>query len=99
MKDPSESRFRKTDQVAARRIDDEVLLVPVRTDPRQKLGIYTLNRTAAFIWEQLDGSSPEELVEQVCARFQVSPEVARKDLATILDHLLDMQAIEHKEGT
>jgi len=51
-----EDRFRHSKEVASRKIADEVLLVPIRTSAQQKLGVYTLNATASWLWEMMDGS-------------------------------------------
>ena len=88
-------RLRRTDSVAHRVIDDEVLLIPIRTDPRQELGVYTLNRTAAFLWNLLDQErTVGDLADCLCARFEVAPDRARSDVAACCQELMSFGAIE-----
>jgi hypothetical protein len=89
------TRYRRSESVAHRRIADEVLLVPIRTDPGQKVKIYTLNRTAAAIWEWLDGERDlGQLLELLCRRFEVQKETARRDLDACCLDLEAFGAIE-----
>ena len=81
--------------VAFRRIEDEILLVPIRTDARQKLGIYTMNKTAAAVWELLDGKrNLKELVRAFCERFDVAENLAFRDIETCCRELLQAGVIE-----
>jgi coenzyme PQQ synthesis protein D (PqqD) len=89
------SCFKHTDSVAFRRIADEILLVPVRSDSRQKLGIYTLNRVGSAVWELIDGTRKlAEVIEAVCSRFNVDTETARRDTELFCQELLSFGAIE-----
>jgi Coenzyme PQQ synthesis protein D (PqqD) len=46
------------------------------------------NRTAAVLWEALaEGADHESLVQLLCARFDVAPEVARGDVGRLLEWL------------
>jgi hypothetical protein len=46
------------------------------------------NKTAAVVWEALaDGADRESLAELLCARFDVTPEVARADVERLLEWL------------
>jgi hypothetical protein len=89
------SRFRRSESVAQRVICDEVLIIPIRSDPSDKLGVFTLNRTAAFIWELLDGRRTlEDLRVALCAHFEVGPERARVDIETCCSELLECGVLE-----
>jgi len=91
----SDSRFRRSESVAHRRIEDEVLLIPIRSDPKQGLSVYSLNPTASLLWDLLDGSrTVQQLVTTLCERFEVGPEQARRDVETFCNDLLDCGAIE-----
>jgi hypothetical protein len=84
------TRYRRSESVAHRQIADEVLLVPIRTDPGQNLKIYTLNKTAAAIWDWLDGERDlSQLLVLLCGRFQVEEGTALRDLE---DCCLDLEA-------
>ena len=88
-------RYQHSDGIASRRVEDEVLLVPIRTDPRQKLGVYTLNRVGAVVWELLDGlRSVSQVAENLCQRFEIDMQIARRDTETFCQALLSFGAIE-----
>jgi hypothetical protein len=89
-----EDRFRHSEEVASRKIADEVLLVPIRTSANQKLGVYTLNETAAWLWEMMDGSvTCAQLVDAMTERFEVEPGQAEKDVEVLCQDLLSFGAI------
>jgi hypothetical protein len=83
------SRFCHSPDVACRTIANEVLVVPIRKNPREKLGIYSLNQTASFLWEKLDGRrTVGEMARQLCARYEVDPKRARADVEMFLRDML-----------
>jgi hypothetical protein len=89
----------RSDGVACRKISDEILLVPIRTSPQQKLGVYTLNRTASILWECLDSAcSVEDLICVLIDRFSIDPEMAKNDVLTFCRELLSFGAIEVLES-
>jgi hypothetical protein len=89
-----EDRFRHSEEVASRKIADEILLVPIRTSSKQKLGVYTLNETAAWLWEKMDGSiSCAQLVDAMTERFEVKSGQAQKDVEVLCQDLLSFGAI------
>lgn len=80
--------------VAFRKIVDEVLLVPIRKTPQEKLGIYTLNRTGAFLWELIDGVRTfADLVGALTERFEVSRTKAHADAKAFFTDLLSCGAL------
>jgi hypothetical protein len=81
--------------MAARKILDEVVLLPIRTDARAALGAYHLNRTAACLWERLERlSSLDELVATLCTRFQVDAGQARRDAESFCRDMERLGAVE-----
>jgi hypothetical protein len=89
-----EDRFRHSEEVASRKIADEVLLVPIRTSAQQKLGVYTLNETASWLWEMMDGSvTCAQLTDAMTERFKVGFERAKKDVEVLCQDLLSFGAI------
>lgn len=78
---------RKGDCVS-REIAGETLIVPVRSQVGDLDSIYTLNEMGATIWRRLDGRTTiAEIVEAVCAEYEVTPEVAEKDTSEFLQSL------------
>lgn len=64
----------------------------------EKSQYYSLNDTAATIWEWLeaDTNKPSELVEKMQATYEVELEQCQADLAAILSSLLDAGLIREK---
>ncbi|MBN2525794.1 MAG: PqqD family protein [Deltaproteobacteria bacterium] len=88
------SIFIHSDAVAWREVDGEILIVPIRMTPGEGTGVYRLNRTATFIWKQLDGvRNMETLISELVTRFEVTSADAKKDTRELLGDLLSFNAI------
>ncbi len=80
--------------VVAREIAGETLLVPVR-HRAQEMGLFTLNEVGTFLWSRLDGTrSPDALVREVLARFDVDEARVRVDLGEFLGQLREAGCLE-----
>jgi len=78
--------------VVFRKIGDECILVPIRQGVGDLDSIYTLNETAARIWEMVDGSrSVREIREALLEEFEISHDEAEKDL---IEHLQQLESIK-----
>ena len=87
--------YQQSTKVAFRRVGDDVLLVPIRTDAREPLGIYTLNKTAAVLWMLLEAKHTlTEMAEALVARFAVDWEQAYRDATAFCEDLLSFGAVE-----
>jgi hypothetical protein len=84
--------YKKNNAMVSRKIGDEFILVPIRQNVGDLESIYTLNETAARIWEWIDGKTEvREIREKIVAHFGVASEEAEKDL---LEHLQQLESIE-----
>ena len=87
-----EKVYKKSDSIVSRKIADEFILVPVRQNVGDLESIYTLNETAARIWELIDGEiSVREIREKIVEEFEVTPKEAEKDL---MEHLQQLEGIK-----
>ena len=87
-----EKIYSKSDSIVFRKIADEFILVPIRQNVGDLESIYTLNETAARIWELIDGKiKVEEIKEKIIEDFEVTPEEAEKDL---IGHLRQLEGIK-----
>jgi hypothetical protein len=87
-----EKIYKKSDAVVSRKIGDEFVLVPIRQDVGDLESIYTLNETAALIWELINGKlKVSEIKESLLEAFEVEPEQAEKDL---MEHLQQLEGIK-----
>ncbi|KAF0121586.1 MAG: hypothetical protein FD151_1163 [bacterium] len=84
--------YKKDDSIVSRKIADEFILVPIRQNVGDLESIYTLNETAARIWELIDGETKvREIRERIVEEFEVTPEEAEKDL---IEHLRQLKGIK-----
>jgi len=80
--------------MVARNIAGEVILVPIRSNVGDLDSIYTLNETAAFVWEHFDGvRTLAEIVAAVVAEFEVETAQAEQDTLALTAQLESVQAI------
>ena len=59
---------------------------------------FQLNETAAAVWSALEtGATRTELVERLCAEFEVEPEEAGRELDALLKELVDRELIDRRQ--
>jgi Coenzyme PQQ synthesis protein D (PqqD) len=75
--------MKPSDDVIARRVDDQVVLVNLRTNK-----IYALNRTGARAWELLEeGRSRGEIAGALLEEFDVESDEVEAELDGLFAHL------------
>ena len=80
--------------MVGRRIGDEYVLVPLAGRGADLDSILNLNRVAAFIWEQLDGTrSGSDIVDALVSRFEVDTREAEADYLDLLTKLHGLKAV------
>jgi hypothetical protein len=74
----------RSTKVAARRVGDELMIMSGRDST-----LFSLNATAALIWDAADGSTRlQEIVErEICTQFDVEPATALLDARQLVDDL------------
>ena len=73
----------------SRAVGPERLLVPVRGGGGAPARLFTLNETAAFLWEELGRPrTVAQLSAALESEFDVSAEQARQDARRLLDQLV-----------
>ena len=86
--------FSRSPRMVGRRIGDEYVLVPLAGRGADLDSILNLNRVAAFVWEQLDGSrTGTALADALVERFEVERERAEADVLELLETLLAVKAV------
>ena len=87
------TNFRPNPDVLWRRLDDEVILMQLKTDR-----MFSLNRTGARFWELMaEGLALDEVTERLKREFEVSPAQLSGEIAKILDLLNGEQLIAREE--
>jgi len=82
-KKPSTETFKHAPNTAWRRIDDEAVVLDLRTSV-----YYSLNDTAAFVWERVgEGLNAEQIAQRLVEEFDPSPESALRDVEELLRDL------------
>jgi len=81
--------------MVAREIAGETILVPVRQKAADLESLYTLNETAARIWELIDGTCTlEEIRDQVMLEYDAGIEEVWQDITELIVQLREIEAIE-----
>ena len=83
----------RKETLLAHELDGELVLY----DPDRDV-VHTLNATAHAIWKQCDGAHGiEDIVRELTAHYDVSPEAARGDVERVLAQLSNLQLIRQVE--
>jgi coenzyme PQQ synthesis protein D (PqqD) len=86
--------YRKNSNIVARKIADEVILVPIRGNLADMQRIFSLNTLAEFIWNSLDGQRPlRDIRNDISDNFEVEESTAKKDISELIDQLMDYNLI------
>ena len=81
-----------------RHIAGEHLLIALHRDTT--VPMYTMTPTGVSIWDLLRAwSTPEQMVEHLCERFDVTRDRAAADVADFLEQLRGIGALEVRESS
>ena len=90
-----QQRFQRDPAIITRRIGAETVLVPVRSNTAALSAIFALNETAEVIWNALEQPmSVAQLVATLTDTFEVTPEQASDDVATLLHYMREIEVIQ-----
>jgi hypothetical protein len=91
----NESALRPGANVVSRRLDDQTVLVNLRTNR-----IFELNRTGARLWELIkDAPAESEIVARLVAEFEVSEEQVAREVASLIESLLEEGLILREQAS
>jgi len=86
--------YRKTASIVGRRIEDEVILVPIGRNVGDLQNIYTLNEVGSYIWDSIDGGKTlNSIVDQVLQEFEVDRGQAETDVLEFARQLEEVGGI------
>lgn len=87
--------YRQDPSIVSRNIAGEMILVPIRHNVGDLESIYTLNETAARIWELLDGEHTLRAVRDVVVtEFEVEAGEAESDMLDLIAQLESVGAVQ-----
>jgi len=76
-----------------REVGNELVLVPLTGNVAQMDELFTMNETGKFIWENIDEDSTiDVLAEKMVEVFEVSPEIAKRDVVGFLEKMSEMMS-------
>ena len=82
------SVFTHSRNIVTRKTGNEYVLVPVANNIADMNSVYTLNETAAFIWEHLDGKkSLREIVDYLIEEYDIDFDSASTDMSEFIDNM------------
>ena len=88
-------RYDKHPNIVFRDIEGETILVPVRRSTANLESIFTLNETAARIWELMDGAHTLADIQDVLVEeYDVTTEQAEDDILQLVAELEQIEALE-----
>lgn len=95
-----EIRFAKNPGVVTRQVVGETILIPLTKKMGEQACLYTLDETAAFLWERLDGqASGRDLALALKTAYEIDLERAEADVCLFLEELRSVNAIELASGS
>ena len=78
----------KKEQFAARKVGEELVLVPLKNNIAQMTEMFTLNPVAAFIWENINDQTTEtDLIQKIVEEFDVDIQTAKEDLMQFVSEI------------
>lgn len=87
--------MRKKEGLVLRDVCGEKVLVGEGIGAVDFSKLISLNKTSAWLWEQLDETSDiDSLTQALCSEYDVSPDEARRDVVAIIDEWITSGVIE-----
>jgi len=87
--------YQKKENVIARRIVGEMLLVPIRGSLADMEKLYVLDEVGEQVWVDLDGErSLQDILDRVCVSFDVNKDQAKSDVEEYISELQSADLIE-----
>ena len=81
--------------MVARVIEDETILLPIYKTSDDINCIYTLNESASYVWELIDGKRTQtDIKKEVLQKFDVAPEEADKELSELFKDMRKIKAVK-----
>ena len=82
-----------------RQVAGSTVVVPVGPAARRFPGMMRLNESGQFLWEQLKShQTKESLTQAMVSRYEVSTQQAAQDVATFLERLRSVGALDETDG-
>lgn len=91
----TETRFIRNQEVVSRKIEGELIIVPIRSGVGDLNSLYTLNPVGSVLWDFMtEGHTIPEMVQRICDEFEVSSNRAQQDIEAFLDSLIEEKLVQ-----
>jgi hypothetical protein len=88
-------RFKRSNNVVFRKIANECVLVPIHKDAVDLEALFSLNDTAARIWELFDGKTMAgEIINTIAVEFSHGKDEVETDVFELIGRLEELHFIE-----
>ncbi len=78
-----------------RKIADEVLLIPITQNGADLQKVFSLNRTAAYVWELLEEpQTMHDINIKVCQNFHSDTVSIREELLDLMNYFIEKNWVE-----
>jgi hypothetical protein len=78
----------QSSSIVTRKTGNEYVLVPVTNNIADMNSVYTLNETAGFIWEQIDGRKCiADIIADVIAEYDIDNDSAERDVFSFIENM------------
>ncbi len=85
----------KTDKVVSREIEGEKMLLPLYKSSKDMNFIYTLNETAAYFWDRIDGKkSIADIKQDLLGVYDVDEKRLTKQIEDLVKDLKSIKALK-----
>lgn len=92
-----DERYRKSPSIVSTHVGEGVILVPIRQRAGDLDNVYTLNETAARVWQLIDDQrSLIEIRDLLVEEFDVGEDEAQQDVADLVAELEAAGVIERQ---
>ncbi len=89
------ARFIRTQDVVSRKIEGELIIVPIRSGVGDLNSLYTLNPVGSVLWDFMtEDHTVAEMVQRVCDEFEVTAAQAQQDIESFLNSLVEEKLVQ-----
>lgn len=86
----------RSEDVVARQVAGETIIVPIRSTPGEMDDIFTLNQVASRTWELIDGSrTVSEIATVIASEFEVSPGQSLSDTLDLVSSFIQAEIVSN----
>lgn len=83
--------FYKKGDFVVKQVDEDYLIVPLRSSVANMNVVFTTNEVGHFIWQQIDGlRDVEAILTQILDEFEIDRTTAENDLEAFLEKIKEI---------